>query len=55
MKSSRKKLVAINRRDYEEILCSVDVYRSRSRLALTLSSISFAISLSCMIFIFVNL
>jgi|LWDU01.1.fsa_nt_gi hypothetical protein len=55
MKNSRKRLVAINRRDYEEILYSVDVYRSRSRLALTLSSISFAISLSCLIFIFVNL
>ena len=55
MRDSRKRLIAINRRDYEELLYSASIYKSRTNLALTLSLISFGISFSCMIFIFVNL
>jgi len=55
MRGSRKRLVAISKRDYEDLLNSVAIYRSRSNLSLALSSISFVISFSCLVFIYVNL
>ncbi len=55
LRDNRKRLVAISKKDYNDLIASVDVYRSRSNLSLALSSISLAISLSCLVFIFVNL
>jgi hypothetical protein len=55
MKDHRRRLIAISKRDYDDMVSQLAVCRSRSNVAVTLSSISFVISCSCMFYMLVNL